>query len=118
MGWAGLDQRVFPRFSAQCDLTISGGGETLKNKTQNIGVGGVCVILQKEIQKLSQVKLRLVLDESMPPIECDARVVWMIPSKEISSPKKHYDTGVEFINLDPKDRERIDLFVQKLLKHG
>ncbi len=119
MGWAGLDQREFPRYSARCDITISDGGETLKSKTQNVGVGGVCVLLNKELQKLSQVKLHLVMDESMRPIECEGRIVWMIPSKELASPKKHYDTGIEFLNLDPKDRDRIEVFVRRLVvKHG
>lgn len=116
MGWVGLDQRVFPRFSARCDITISGGGETLKTKTQNIGVGGVCTILKKELEKLSQVKLRLILDESLPPIECNARIVWMIPGKELLSSKKYYDTGLEFLNLKFQDQERIQSFVQTLNK--
>ncbi len=116
MGWAGLDQRVFPRFSTRCDITISGNGETIKTKTQNIGVGGVCIILKKALEKLTQVKLRLVLDESLPMIECNARVVWMIPGKELSSSKMHYDTGLEFLNLDPQDQERIQSFVYKLNK--
>ena len=63
---------------------------------------------------MSEVKLRLLLDDFLPPIECDARVVWMIPGKELSSPKMHYDTGFEFTHLDSKDRERIQTFVQKL----
>lgn len=116
MSWAGLDQRVFPRFSVRCDITISGGGETIKSKTQNIGIGGVCVILSKELEKLSQVKLRLILDELQPPIECHARVVWMIPSKELSSPKVHYDTGFEFTDLIPQDQDRIQSFIRKLNK--
>lgn len=114
MSWAGLDQRVFPRFSARCDISISGGGHTIKSKTQNIGIGGLCVILDKELEKLSQVKLRFVLDETQSAIECNARVVWMIPSKELSSPKVRYDTGLEFLNLDPLDRDRIQSFVQEL----
>ena len=114
--WAGLDQRVFPRFSASCDIAISGEGETLKAKTQNIGVGGVCLILNKALEKFSQVRLRLVLDKSLPMIECDAKVVWMIPSKEIASPKVNYDTGFEFVDLTPQDQERIQSFIQKLNK--
>lgn len=114
MSWAGLDQRVFPRFSARCDITIIDLGEMITTKTQNIGVGGVCVILKRELEKLSQVKLRLILDETVPPIECDAKVVWMIPGKELSSGKMHYDTGLEFTNLDSKDRDRIQSFIQKL----
>ncbi len=120
MTWAGLDQRVFPRFSTRCDITISDRvGGTIKTKTQNIGVGGVCVILDKELEKLSEAKLRLILNESSP-IECKARVVWMIRSKEPSSGKMSYDTGFEFMDLDPKDKQRIQFFIDQLHKssHG
>ncbi len=114
MSWAGLDQRVFPRYSTPCDITISGGGKTIKTKTQNIGIGGVCVILGEALEKLSEVKLHIVLEASTPTIDCRAKVVWMIPGKELSSPKKHYDTGFEFLDLDPKDCQRIQAFVDKL----
>ena len=116
MSWAGLDQRVFPRFSARCDIAISGGGQTIKTQTQNIGIGGLRVILNQELEKLSQVRLRFVLDESQSVIECNVRVVWMIPSKELSSSKVRYDTGFEFVNLDPLDRDRIQSFIQRLHK--
>ena len=114
MGWPGLDQRAFPRYSAQCDITIIEKSEIIKTKTQNIGVGGVCVILKKALEKLSQVSLHLVLNEELHPIEYDARVVWVIPSKELASSKVNYDTGLEFINLNAADRELIESFIQKL----
>ena len=119
MSWAGLHQRVFPRFSARCDITISSRSGTIKAKTQNIGVGGVCVILERELEKLSEARLHLVLNESSP-IECKARVVWMIRSKQPSTGKTSYDTGFEFIELDPKDKDRIQFFIDQLHKssHG
>ena len=114
MGWGGLDQRTFPRVSARCDILIHDRiGGTIKAKTQNLGAGGACVILKRELEKLSQVRLRLTLDDPSKPIECNSRVVWMVRSKEPSSGKVSFDIGVEFLGLDVKDQERIASFSQR-----
>ncbi|MBI4368113.1 MAG: PilZ domain-containing protein [Candidatus Omnitrophica bacterium] len=113
MTWSGLDQRNFPRIVAQCDVTIHDRiGGTLKTKTQNLGLGGVCVILTRELEKLSQVHLRITLEETQPPFESDGRVVWMVRSKEPLSKKVSYDTGIEFLNLNPQDHARISNFIK------
>ena len=113
MAWAGLDQRVFPRVSTQCDLSIHTGlGGVLKTKTENLGAGGVCVILKQELPKLSQVHVRIGLEPTGSPVECEARVVWIVRSKELISGKISFDTGLEFIQLPVKDQERITHFIQ------
>ncbi|MBI4395322.1 MAG: PilZ domain-containing protein [Candidatus Omnitrophica bacterium] len=112
MAWSGLDQRVFPRVSARCDITIHDRiGGKIKTKTQNLGAGGACVILNRELEKLSQVRLRLMLEDPDQPIECDGRVVWMVRSKEPSG-KVSFDVGIEFLRLSPSDQERIITFNQ------
>lgn len=114
MAWAGLDQRVFPRVSARCNISIRGEmGGGIEAKTQNLGAGGVCVILNRELEKLSQVHLRLSLEEAEPPIECDGRIVWMVRSKEPASGKVTFDIGIEFINLKTAEQERIAAFIQR-----
>ena len=113
MSWAGLDQRAFPRISAQCDISIRDRiGGAIKAKTQNLGVGGVCVILTCELEKLSRVHLRIILEDSSQTVECDGRVVWMVRSKEPSSGKVSFDIGIEFLNLNPKDHQAIAAFIK------
>jgi c-di-GMP-binding flagellar brake protein YcgR len=113
MGWSGLDQRAFPRFDTRCDIAIHDRqfGTGLKVKTQNLGAGGVCVMLEQGLEKLSQVRLRLALSESEKPIECDGKVVWMVPSTDPTSRKVSFDTGIEFVNLSSEDRARIERFI-------
>lgn len=114
MSWAGLDQRAFPRIAAQCDIWIGDSTAGLiKARTQNLGAGGVCVILDRELEKLSGVHLRLTLRDWPAPLECDGRVVWMVPSKELASGRVSYDIGVEFLNLKESDRERIQSFIDR-----
>ena len=114
MSWAGLDQRAFPRVSAKCDIWIGDRPQnTIKTKTQNLGAGGACVILDRQIEKLSRVHLRLTLKEIITPIECDGRVVWMVRTKEPVSGKVTFDAGLEFLNLTTEAQERISSFAQQ-----
>ncbi len=113
MSWAGLDQRAFPRVSARCDISIHDRiGGAITTKTQNLGIGGVCVILNRELAKLSQVHLRLTLENTAQTVECDGRVVWMVRSKEPSSGKVSFDIGIEFLGLKPNDQELITAFIK------
>ena len=116
MSWAGLDQRAFPRVSTQCDIAVGDHLQGLiKTKTQNLGAGGVCVILNRQVEKLSRVHLRLTLEDSITPIECDGRIVWMVRSKELVSGRVSFDVGVEFLNLKDEDRELIKSFIDRYI---
>ncbi|MBI1978053.1 MAG: PilZ domain-containing protein [Candidatus Omnitrophica bacterium] len=112
MSWAGLDQRAFPRIQARCDIDIHSFGGPIKAQTQNVGIGGVCVILNRELEKLSQVGLKLALEGSSSPIECTGRIVWMVKSKEPASGKTFFDTGIEFVNLNPQDQECLSTYIK------
>ena len=70
MTWAGLDKRQFPRVNAKCDISIQGRfNNPLHAHTENLGIGGVCVILKEELERFSDVSLRLALKEENPPTE-------------------------------------------------
>ena len=112
MSWSGLDQRAFPRISARCDIIIHDRiGGLVKTKTQNLGPGGACVLLNRSVEKLSHVHLRLVIGELAQPIECEGRVVWMVKSKAPASGKVMFDIGIEFLDLKALDQERITSFI-------
>lgn len=114
MTWGGLDQRVFPRFSTGCDILIQGKkGPPIRAKTENLGAGGVCVILGEELEKLTHVRLRLNLDTNRPPVECEGRVIWTVASKVLGTRKVTFDTGIEFLNLAPETGSAITAFVHK-----
>ena len=78
--------------------------------TENIGKGGVCVILDKSLEKFCSVTLTIYLKDGFPPLESDGRVVWAVKRKGI------FDTGIEFLNIQAKDVERIERIVRECLR--
>jgi len=110
--WQGLGRRRFPRADLPCRIIIFKKGE--KNKfsthTENIGAGGVCVVLNNNLDRFSLVDLVLYPGKNQIPIECEGRVVWVVKSKE------RFDTGIEFVNIKKQDAARIERIVQECLK--
>jgi hypothetical protein len=113
MGWSGLNQRQFPRINARLDITIEDGlAGLIHTQTENLGIGGVRVILKQELEKLTTVHLKLCLVNETPGIDCKGRIVWIVRSKEPATGKVTFDTGIEFRDLKPQDAEKIEHFIQ------
>ena len=112
--WSGLNQRNFPRVAAKCDIWILdvASGDPIQTTTENVGGGGVCVILREELEKLSTVRLRLTLPGQDTPIECDGRIVWTVRSKDLVTRQVFYDTGIEFRNISSEDNASILAFIE------
>lgn len=114
MSWGGLNQRQFPRLNAECGIAINDQVRgAIKARTENIGKGGVCVILNQELVKLSRVRFHLVLDEKESPLECEGRVVWAVRSKNPASGKVTFDTGIEFIDLNTEQQSALERFLER-----
>ncbi|MBI4549700.1 MAG: PilZ domain-containing protein [Candidatus Omnitrophica bacterium] len=120
MAGGGLDLRKFPRYELKCDIQIGEDRTAFKfnTTTQNIGAGGVCVILNKELPKLTRVFTRLHMPDYGAPIECHANVCWVVRSRFLFKNESLFDTGLEFMDIRPDDRERIRLIVEKKLEQG
>lgn len=116
MMWDGFNKRKFPRVSVRCEINV----QTLRRKkkpiaafTENIGSGGVCVMLQKELKRFTSCRLSLELDEKLPKIESPARIVWTVPTGKLKSRKSSYDTGIEFTGLDENSLSLLNCFIAK-----
>ena len=111
MMWEGINRRKFPRVSYPCKVIILGGAlrETFSTHTENIGTGGICVILSKELPKFFPVRIILYLKDSEGPFECNGRIVWSFKT-EIN-----FDTGIEFLDLAASGRTRIEKIVNECM---
>lgn len=119
MMWDGFNKRKFPRLSLRCELVLRSpyaSGQVISAQTENLGAGGVCVILNQALDRFAPLMLRVELDANLPWIECEGRVMWSVPAGSVASKKKNFDTGIEFVGLQPAQQDLIRHFVAARLE--
>ena len=121
--WDGINRRKFPRVNYPCLVVIRNdgtlGNDVILTHTENVGIGGVCVTLKKNVRLFSPVELELDLLDLGNHIKCSGKVVWNI-QRRIDAAKKplFYDVGIEFEDITPEDRERLVKVVRHLVKEN
>ena len=118
--WEGINKRKFPRANYRCLLAI-GREQSLRyllTHTENIGVGGICAILDDHLPVFSRVDIELALKDERAPVQCAGNVVWGVKNRSFKNSRQitRFDTGIEFIDLKTSDRERIEKIVSKIAK--
>lgn len=119
MNWEGINQRKFPRVSYRCLIRVYGehDGEIIETFTENIGPGGICVVLDKNYGLFENVGLDIFLSDAASPVKCNGTIVWVVRRSPTSKAEQEkYDTGIEFQNISEPDRERITSLVQDILE--
>lgn len=113
--WDGFNKRRFPRINVNCEILVRPEKESsLSTVTENLGVGGVCIMLQRPLVRFSACQMRLALDDQLPKIDCRGKVVWIIPTKKGAKETKHsYDIGIEFIDLSEESGSTIRRFIEE-----
>ena len=85
--------------------------------TENVSSGGVKVIMHDKLDINTPVKVEVVIGDKH--IVSRGRVVWVldvnVPDQE---PSNLFDTGIEFTQLNPDDREFLSRLIEKLLEEG
>ena len=117
--WNGINRRKFPRANYKCLIVIKKrlNSKTISTQTENIGAGGICVIIKEDIGLFQGVDVELNIDDNRPPIKCGGTVVWVVKKSEPRQKGIYsYDTGIEFIDIRPEDRDRVSEIVDKILK--
>lgn len=108
------ERRRFVRLNAAVDIQYSfleaEPSERLNAKSKDISAGGICFISGEGIEKDKILVLSINLSDDPSPIMAKGRVAWVNPF-EIGGEGKHYDIGIEFIEIESRDREKINKFV-------
>ena len=116
MGWNGSDKRSFVRANFPCKIIIYTLGEehTVVAHTENIGAGGVRVIIEECLDISSQVGLELFLGGTQ--IICKGRIVWVVKRPGSSNVEVNvWDTGIEFREISERDRKIVNSFVKTII---
>ena len=122
MEWNGQNRRKFPRILYPCLVRISSTDDSSAiclTHTENIGPGGICVILKKEIKMFTPVEIELDLIEDARNFNAKGRVVWSVRRKAAEEVKPmFYDIGIEFHGLSPKDKQKLEEAVDRFIQKG
>ena len=113
-----MDKRKFPRANYKCLLRVfqSGRRETIETHTENIGAGGICVVVKNIFELFEGVELEVFLREDENPISCRGKVVWVVKQHTVDKKKEPmYDIGIEFMDISEEDRKCISGLVQNIL---
>ena len=118
MTWEGMNQRKFPRVSYKCLIRVARDGreEEIDTFTENIGAGGICVVLDRDLGLFSEVSLEMYLGDYAKAVTCRGTVVWIVKRRPTDKTEmERYDTGIEFQNMKEEDKERLAQLVQSIL---
>jgi len=112
--WQGINQRRFPRAKCQCKVRLKQHNQTftIAAVTENVGLGGVCVLLERGLDIFSPVDLELNLEDGKAPVKTQGTIVWVVRRRELKK-GACFDTGVEFAELSPEDKSRLDSVIDR-----
>lgn len=118
MMWEGIDQRRFPRVSYKCLIKVSKEGqeEVVETYTENIGAGGICVVLEQEFCLFGDVSMEIFIDSFDKAILCNGTIVWVVRRRPADpSENVKYDTGIEFRDITEEERGLISKLVGDIM---
>ena len=125
--WEGLNRRNFPRVNYPCLVIIrddnNDKNDDSKNAilthTENIGIGGVCVVLKKDVKMFSTVMLELDLLDLGNHICCNGKVVWNVQRQgSVREKPLFYDIGIEFVDIEEENQKRLESIVERLVTNN
>ena len=116
MAWDGNERRRFARVRLPCKITVFIPQEhTITSHTENIGEGGIGVLINEQLDVSADVGLEIYLENQ--PISCKGRVVWTVEKECSSSSASSFDTGIEFCDIKEHDRAFITNLVNLLVNN-
>lgn len=125
--WGGSNRREYPRVKYPCLIAIhhsnengeDGKNDTILTHTDNIGMGGACVVLNRSVEIFSTVTLELDLLDMGSHISCAGKVVWNIQKKEMKEGKEpFFYIGIKFIDIDNEDQKRLEKVIERLVENN
>jgi hypothetical protein len=111
-----MNQRRFPRVNYRCTVSMSQNGKysTIPAVTENLGLGGVCLMLEQQFDIFSPAGLEISIEDGKPAVKVQGTIVWVVRRKELGK-KMAFDTGIEFSSLTPQDKARIEAVLDKIV---
>ena len=116
---APVERRRFPRLIASVDVEYSilrKGTLQEQAVTKNISAGGICLIVYEKIEPGTFLALKILLSSINYIIEAKAKVIWSSYFTVGPDGRDRYDLGIEFVEINESDRQKISQYVFKLIQ--
>lgn len=112
-----IEKRKFPRADIICKISTVYAERLLvfEAHTENIGEGGIRVILSQRLNVPTVVELDLFFSENEAPIRCKGEVVWANEIKPEGVNPRLYDTGIKFTETIEQNKGFIHQLVRSLV---
>jgi len=108
-----IEKRQFPRITLICKISVVFGERLLVfiSHTENMGVGGIRVILGEKLHISTEVEVELFLPERENPLKCKGQIIWV---KELNPTRIKpclFDTGIKFVGMSSSEQELLKKIV-------
>ena len=115
-----IEKREFPRVNVSCKISTVFGERLLvfNSHTENIGAGGINVIIEEKLAYSTVVDLKLFLLDREKPLKCKGRIVWVNEMKPTEINPRLFDTGIQFIEISNSDQEEIKKLVNTIFSQA
>ena len=112
------ERRKYVRLDTRLKITYTvlkdKRNSSLSTETRDISGGGIRLFLAEGVPVGALLQLTILLPEDTKPIVSIGKVVWLEEFSILHSQKqegKLLEAGIEFTEIDPKDRDRIIKYV-------
>ena len=115
-----VERRQFPRASIMCKISTIFGERLLvfHSHTENVGVGGVRVILEEKLHIATEVRVELFLHHRDNPLTCKGQVAWVREMLPVGTVPRLFDTGIKFTDVPEAEQEELKKLVNSLISEG
>ena len=102
-----IERRRFPRRTLVCKITAIFGERLLmlSSHTENVGIGGIRVILQEKLHISTEVEIELFLEDREKPLKSKGQIIWVRELNPEKIQPRFFDTGIKFIGMNSSDQE-------------
>ncbi len=113
--YIGPERRRYPRLKAAVIeyYLLNGTATEEPSFTRDIGAGGISIIINEEVAVETLLGLKIFLPNQNYPVKAKGRVAWVTESSLKLPNTKHYDVGIEFIEINELDKQKISQYVAK-----
>jgi len=122
--WDGSERRRYVRVSTNVHIRYSLPKESNNHikaiKTKDISVGGICMTVNEKLSPHLKLCLEIETPGVPSPVCARGEVVWVKDNTEDKNDDgiRYFNIGIEFKEVQPKEKERLFKYIKELNKNG